>query len=120
MDPLFKAPRILKLNDLYEHRALLFIFDYITNKLSFANTVQFNQDHFVLRPTRQADMIHIARCPVQLARWLPLSAFPEIWNKQSRSQTNVDNLSRSQFKYQIKAKYLNNYQSQVRCMNVRC
>ena len=91
MDPLIKAYRILKLNDLYEHRALLFIFDYITNKLSFANTVQFNQDHFVLRPTRQAAMIHIARCPLQFARKLSLYALLEIRNKQPRFQMNVDN-----------------------------
>ena len=41
-DPLFKASRIKKLNDLYEHQA--FIFDYITKKLplSFASTFQFN------------------------------------------------------------------------------
>ena len=58
------------------------------------------------------------RCLLQFTRRLPLYALPEMWNKQSRSQMNVDNLSRSQFKYQIKAKYLNNYQSHVRCMNV--
>jgi len=97
-DHLFKTSRILKLNDLFEHQALLFIFDYKTDKLplSFENTFHFNRDHLVLRPTRQADIIHIAICPLQFARWLP------------RFQMNVDNLSRSQFKYQIKAKYLNN------------
>jgi hypothetical protein len=121
-DPLFKASRILKLNDLYEHQALMFIFDYITNKLppSFAGTFQFNRDNLDLRPTRQSDMIRISRCPLQFARRLPLYALPEIWNKQSRSQMNVENVSRSQFKYQIKATYLNNYQSQVRCKNNTC
>ena len=121
-DPLFKTSRILKLNDLYEHQALLFIFDYITNKLpiSFASTFQFKRDNLDLRPTRQSDMIQVARCPLQFARRLPLYAIPEIWNKQSKSQMNVDSLSRSQFKYQIKTKYLNNYQSQVRCTNKRC
>jgi len=119
--PHFKACRISKLNDLYEHKALLFLFDYITNQLplSFVKTFQFNRDHLVLRLTRQADMIHIARCPLQFTRRLPLYVPPEIWNKQPRSQMNVNNLSRSQFKYQIKAKYLNNYQSRVRCMIVR-
>jgi len=92
-DPLFKTSRILKLNELYEHQDLIFIFDYITNKLplSFANTFQFNRDHLDLRPTRQADMIHIARCPLQFARKLSLYALPEIWNKQPRFQMNVDN-----------------------------
>ena len=49
MDPLFKVSRILKLNDLYEYQALLFTFDYITNKLhlSFANTFQFNRDKWI-------------------------------------------------------------------------
>ena len=122
MDPLFKASRILKLNDLCQRQALLFIFDYITNKLllSFSNTFQFDRDHLDLRQTRQVDMVHITRCPFQFTRRLPLYALPKIWNKQQRFQMNVDNLSRSQFKYQIKAKYLNNYQSQVRCTNVRC
>ena len=120
MDPLFKAFRIFKLNDMYQ--ALLFTFDYITNKLPllFANTFQFNRDPLDLRSTRQADMIHIVRCPLQFGRRLPLYVLPEIWNKQLRSQMNVNNLFRFQFKYQIKVKYLNNYQSHVRCTNVRC
>ena len=117
-----KASRILKLDDLYKRQALLFIFDNISNKLpwSFASTFQFNRDHLDLHPTRQLDMAHIARCLLQLARWLTPYALPETWNKQSRSQMNVDSLSRFQFRCQIKTKYLNNYQSHVRCANVRC
>jgi len=121
-DPLFKANRILKLNDMYEHQALLFMFDYMANKLpiSFAGTFTFNRDNPGSRLTRQSDMFHITRCQLQFARKLPLYAFPEIWNKKSRSILNVNNLSRSQFKNQIKAKYLITYQSHVRCLNKRC
>jgi len=47
VDPLSTAYRSLNLNDLYEHQALMFIFDYITNKLrlSLAGTFQFNRDY---------------------------------------------------------------------------
>jgi hypothetical protein len=120
-DPLFKASRVLKLNDLYEHQALLFIFDFISHTLpiSFADTFKFNRDNPDSRTTRQSDMLCIARCKLQFARRLPLYAIPEIWNKQSRSY-NIDNLSRFQFKHRIQNKFLNAYQSNVRCMNERC
>jgi hypothetical protein len=121
-DPLFKASRVLKLNDLYEHQALLFIFDFISHTLpiSFADTFKFNRDNPDSRTTRQSDMLCIARCQLQFARRLPLYAIPEIWNKQSRSYLNIDNLSRFQFKHRIQNKFLNAYQSNVRCMNERC
>ena len=98
---------------------VLFIFDYITNRLpqSFAGTFQINRDNIDLRPTRQSDMMHVARCPLQFARRLSLYALQEIWNKQSRSIINVNNVSRFQFKNRIKATHLNTYQNQVRCMN---
>jgi hypothetical protein len=45
-DPLRKASIILKLDDKYEHQALLFLFDHITNKpyISFPGTLTFNRD----------------------------------------------------------------------------
>ena len=91
MNSLSTAYQILKLNDLYEHQALMFIFDYITNKfpLSLCGTFQFNQDYLDLCPTRQSNMINIIRCSTQVARRFTLSAFPEMWNKQSRSLRNV-------------------------------
>jgi hypothetical protein len=45
-DPLFKSSKILKLNDLYEHKVILFMHDYIANKLpsSFNAIYIFNRD----------------------------------------------------------------------------
>ena len=121
-DPLFKASRILKLNDMYEHQALLFMFDFIENKLpiSFTGTFKFNRDNPESRPTRQSNMFYIARCQLQFARRLPLLALPEIWNNKSKSIMNVNTISRFQFKHKSKTAYLNTYQSHVRCKNERC
>ena len=91
-DPLFKTSGILKLNDLYEYQCLMFMFDYITSKLSisFSGIFKFNRDNPDSRSTRQSDMFHIARCPLKFAQNLPLYTLPEIWNKQARSYTNAN------------------------------
>ena len=69
------------------------MFDYIASKLpiSFSEIFKFNRDDPDSRSTRQSDMFHIARCPLQFARKLPLYTLPEIWNKQAGSFTNLKN-----------------------------
>jgi hypothetical protein len=121
-DPLFKSSNILKLNDLYEHQVILFMFDYLSNKLpiSFANTFVLNRNMPNSRLTRQSDLLFITRCQSQFANSLPLYAFPVMWNKWAATSIVTISLSRYQFKVQTKHVLLDNYQSHVTCQYRKC
>jgi len=120
-DPLFFQSKILKLNDLYEYQATLFVFDSIMNILpfSFHDTLKFNRDIQDSRmSTRQSQLLYEARCYSQFAARLPLFSFPVIWNKQFIAPPSY--ISRSQFKYRLKENHINAYLNHIKCNNRRC
>ena len=63
-DSLFKKSEILKLGDLHEHQAALFVNDYIMGRLphSFGDLFRFNCDIQEAYLTRQSSLIKIERC----------------------------------------------------------
>ena len=63
-EPLFKRSKILKLNDLYELKVILFVNYFIANKLpiSFNNIFLFNHERPNSRNTRQSNLLYQERC----------------------------------------------------------
>lgn len=120
-DPLFKSSKILKLNDLYEHKVILFMHDFITNKLpsSFNSIYIFNHDLPHSRVTRQSNHLYEERCLSKFSQYLPLYYFPKIWNKWT-GVILLANTSRSKLKRNIKATQLQKYLSIVYCTNSHC
>jgi hypothetical protein len=121
-DPLFKSSNILKLNDLYEHQVILFMFDYLSNKLpiSFVNTFVLNRNMPNSRLTRQSDLLFITRCQSQFANSLPLYAFPVMWNKWVATSMVTISMSRYRFKVRTKYVLLERYQRHVTCQYRKC
>ena len=119
-DPLFKATNIMKITDQYIFQSTLFVFDFITKYLpcSFEKMFIFNHDIPNSRVTRQCDILYEARCKTNFANKLPLYAIPKIWNKWFR--TSPQNMSRSKFKYVMKANIVSAYQAHVTCTNSVC
>jgi len=119
-DPLFKATNIMKITDQYIFQSTLFVFDFITKYLpcSFEKMFIFNHDIPNSRVTRQCDLLYEARCKTNFANKLPLYAIPKIWNKWFR--TSPQNMSRSKFKYVMKANIVSAYQAHVTCTNSVC
>ena len=82
-DPLFKHSKIKKLTDIYETQVLLFIHNYVSNKLpdSFNGTFVLNRDMMTSYITRQSNLFYEKKCLTHFASSLPLFDFPHIWNK---------------------------------------
>jgi len=119
-DPLYRASNILKIGDMFEYNSVLFVFDFINNKLpiSFNNLFKFNKDIPSARLTRQSEMLYITRCTSQFAGRLPLFVLPIIWNNWTKC---IDqNGTRSNCKRQIKIKLLDKYPTRVKCNNIHC
>ena len=63
-DPLYKKSGILKLNDQYELQAILFVNDFLSDKLpaSFENVFRLNSDVQSAYKIRQSNIVHSGRC----------------------------------------------------------
>ena len=95
-----------KLTGIYETQVLLFIHNYVSNKLpeSFNGTFVLNRDMMTSYITRQSNLFYEKKCLTHFANSLPLFNFPHIWNKwkntldmsMTRSQIKV-NVSLCQF-----------------------
>ena len=79
-EPLFKRSKILKLNDLYELKVILFVNDFMANKLpiSFNNIFLFNHERPNSRNTRQSNLLYQERCCSKFSENMPLCNFPKI------------------------------------------
>jgi len=111
-DPLFKKSEILKLGDLDEHQAALFMNDYIMGRLphSFGDLFRFNCDIQDAYLTRQSSLIKIERCDSAFSAKFPIYKFPCIWNKWTSIIPNFT--SKCQFKNEVKKEvtiFLYNY-----------
>jgi len=119
-DPLFKESGVLKMSDLYRMEILLFMHDYINDKLpvSFRGTFSHNRDHQNAYNTRQWEMFNIPRTKSRFVDKLPLIGFPSIWNKYAGLYNPT--VSRNCFKRNIKISCFNEYKSLVDCNNPLC
>ncbi len=108
-DPKFKKSRILKIPDLYEYKSVLFIHDYLLNKLpnSFEGIFPKNQDMPNSRETRQSNLLHVPRYSAKFAAKLPIFSLPSIWNKWSRSLP--ENSSKFRIQRYIQSAMLHDY-----------
>lgn len=119
-DPLFRSCGVLKIPDIAKMEILLFMHDYINNKLpkSFEGTFSHNSDHQNAYLTRQRDMFNIPRTKSRFVDKLPLFCFPNLWNKnESLFNTHT---SRNNFKRIIKSAYIKEYKTSVTCTNPYC
>ncbi len=119
-DPLFRGSRVMKLIDLLEYQASLFVFDFeaITLPVSFNDTFTFNRDMPNARDTRQSHHLHVAKTYNVFAGRLPIFNIPRIWNKWVNKIPHDG--TRWQFKSQLKAHIYGNYPDIVKCNNIRC
>ena len=119
-DPLFLSSSIIKMQDLYNYQATIFMFDYTRKKLpsSFDSVFPYNCEIQNLRYTRQSRLLHIPRCESNFASKLPLYMLPSIWNKWSSHLS--ENTTRNQFRKHVKSTLINQYSSRVYCTNTFC
>ena len=113
-DPLFKATRILKLNDLYKQQVALFMYDFCNNKLpkSFQHSYllhSYSNSHPY--PTRSTNLFIIPTPRSDFAAKLPYFNFPKIANSCSEYITNAS--SRNQMKTKIRNNVIQLYPSLV-------
>ena len=119
-EPKFRKSEILKLHDLYELESLIFVHDYLTDKLpkSFQGTLPRNSDIPNSRDTRQSNLLYVPQYSLRFAQKLPGHILPSLWNDWSKLIPN--NLSRGQTKRLIKQNKLQRYPEIVSCNNPRC
>ena len=103
-DPLFKKSEILKLGDIHQHQAALFVNYYIMGRVphSFGDLFIFNYDIQEAYLTRQSSLIKIGRCDSAFSAKFPIYKFPCIWNKWKSIIPNFT--SKCQFKNEVKRK----------------
>ena len=118
--PLFKKSKILKIEDLFQYQAALFMYDYKYEKLppSFRGTFKQNDEFPNSRTTRQSNLLYVPKYHSKFTSKLPLYYLPPIWNKWTKLIT--ENGSRKQIKQQIKINRFENYISEVHCTNTMC
>ena len=119
-DPLFKKSKILKIEDLFQYQAALFMYDYKYEKLppSFRGMFKQNDEFPNSRTTRQSNLLYVPKYHSKFTSKLPLYYLPPIWNKWTKLIT--ENGSRKQIKQQIKRNRFENYSSEVHCTNTMC
>ena len=78
-ESLFKRYKILKLNDLYELKVILFVNDFIADKLpmSYNNIFSINNERPHFRNTRQSNLLYQERCRSKFSENMPLCNFPQ-------------------------------------------
>ena len=76
-DPLYKKSGILKLNDQYELQAILFVNDFLSDKLpaSFENVFRLKSDVQSAYKTRQSNLVLSGRCDSVFSSKLPIYNF---------------------------------------------
>ena len=118
--PKFKKSGILKLHDLFVYQSLLFVHDYLSNKLpnSFNGCFPTNRDMPSSRTTRQSSLLHVPKYPLKFSQRQPIGFLPSLWNKWTK--LIPEKVSRSQAKKIIKTTLLQDYPDVVRCENTRC
>ena len=119
-DPKFKKSGILKLHDLFVYQSLLFVHDYLSNKLpnSFNGCFPINSEMPNSRTTRQSRLLHVPKYSLKFSQRQPTGYLPSLWNKWTK--LIPENASRSQAKIIIKSTLLQDYPDVVRCENTRC
>ena len=119
-DPLFKKSEILKLSDLYEYQAALFMNDYVMARLphSFRDSFRFNCDIQETYLTRQSNLLKIERCNSAFSAKFPIYKFPCIWNRWMPIVPRFT--SRSHYKNEVKRNILSTYAATVKCTNSFC
>ena len=119
-DPLFKKSEILKLSDLYEHQAALFMNDYVMARLpkSFNELFMFNCDIQETYLTRQSSLLKIERCDSAFSAKCPIYTFPGIWNRWTSIVPNFT--SRGHYKNELKRHLLSSYAATIKCTNPFC
>ena len=119
-NPLFISSNIIKMQDLNNYQANIFMFDYTRKQLpsSFDSVFQYNCEIQSLRYTRQSRLLHIPRCESNFASTLPLYMLPSIWNKWASHLS--ENTTRNQFRKHVKSILINQYSSRVYCTNTFC
>ena len=120
-DPRFMSSGILKIPDLFIYQSLIFMYDYLVNRLppSFNGISTLNCDRSNGRATRQSTLFYTPRCHSAFVRKLPLYFLPHLWNDWTKL-IKCDSLTRGSFKRQVKVYTLNKYQSYVHCNHGRC
>jgi len=119
-DPLFRTSHLMKLTDIFEYQAALFVFDFKSNKLpvSFNDIFTFNRNMSHSRVTRQFNCLYVAQIYNVYAGKLPLFHIPRMWN---RWVTTISwEVTRGHFKGQLKEHIFNSYINVINCNNPRC
>ena len=119
-DPLFKTTKILKLQDVYELHATLFMSKYEANTLpaSFTNMFTHNFDIHPHIHTRQSSNIYTNKPKNKFVENLPNFAIPKLWNKWIK-KLDLNN-STGRIKTQMKNLLLAQYVDNVKCTNTFC
>ena len=120
-EPLFKSENILKITDLYKLHVSLFMFDLQKEALTLTfktylqqrNAINHRQMH-----TRQHDLILNERPRTNFSAKLPRHNFTNIWNGISSTIRKATH--RHKFKSLLRQHYLDQYTSNVSCINPRC
>jgi len=118
-DPLFKQSGIVKISDLHLLEIMLFMHDYLSNKLpiSFRNIFSLITDDRAYL-TRQCGLFMVPKTRSRFVDKLPLYYFPILWNRHChRVNTQV---SRGCFKWSLKRSFLASYHDTVSCNNPGC
>ena len=113
-DPLYKATKILKLNDLYKQQVLLFMYDFCNNKLpmSFQDTYLLQSDsNNHPYPTRHTNLFITPTPRSDYAAKLPYFSFPKLANSLSEYIINAS--SRNLMKTKFRDNTLQLYPSQI-------
>ena len=121
-DPLFRRCGILKLSDIYQLEVLLFMHDYLNNRLpmSFNNVFPLNSDNANAYSTRQIHMFSLPRTKSRFVDRLPMYQYPTLWNNHPLTNTTALELSRNSLKRKVKDAFLNDYSAVVNCLNPCC
>ena len=116
-DPLFRQSGVLKVSDLYQLEVLLFMHDYMNDKLpsSFQNSFTLNYDVQESYITRQSNMFNIPMTKSRFVDRLPLIQFPIIWNKHAKF--HYSDMSEKAMKNSFKSARLAQYATNVICSN---
>lgn len=119
-EPLFHSSHILKLKDVYELHALLFMIKFEKNQLpqSFNNMYLHNREMHPNRITRQSNQIYINMPRNNFIASLPTFTIPHIWNKWT-VKLDLSNSTRILKKFITKTLSLE-YQTQIICNNPGC
>ena len=119
-DPLFKKSGILKIDDQFEFEVLLFIYDYLNNKLpsSFQGKFKYNHEMRASYQTRQSNLLYIPLSKSIFTSRLPVVTYPRIWNTYYCPTSETT--SRAMLKKYYKSLLLSKYQAVIVCLNSLC